>query len=87
MRRLPYSVSTMKIRNMLESYLQRRDIKGEVIVHRHWEIESTCPNCGKINKHNIPEGEHVVRVHCDHCTHGYDYTHIVREHEEVIDEN
>lgn len=48
--------------------------------HRHWEINSVCPKCGKVNHLSIPEGYHVIRVHCEHCTHGYDYTHIVHEH-------
>ncbi|MCI0183367.1 MAG: hypothetical protein OWR52_02030 [Acidibacillus sp.] len=53
--------------------------------HRHWEVDSECPRCGKINHASIPVGERVVRIHCEHCTHGYDYLHVVAEHTEVED--
>ena len=39
-----------------------------------------------MNHVRAPAGEAVVSVHCEHCTHGYDYTHIVQEHVEVEDE-
>jgi len=55
--------------------------------HTHWEFDSECPKCGKVNRVSAPVGEQVVRVHCDHCTHGYDYTHVVLEHEEVKEED
>lgn len=55
----------------------------EKVHHKHWEIESICPKCENVNKVIIPVGEHVVRVHCEHCTHGYDYTHVVRDYVEV----
>lgn len=53
--------------------------------HVHWEFDSECPRCGHVNHVSGPAGETVVRVHCEHCTHGYDYTHVVREHVEVED--
>ena len=53
--------------------------------HTHWEIDSECPKCGKINHLNIPAGETVCRVHCEHCTHGYEYTHVVNEYQVVED--
>ncbi|GLG00155.1 hypothetical protein Alches_01940 [Alicyclobacillus hesperidum subsp. aegles] len=55
-------------------------------LHKHWEVESICPRCEKVNVVQVPEGEHVVRVHCTHCEHGYDYTHIVKEFTEVEDD-
>ncbi|WP_206832386.1 hypothetical protein [Alicyclobacillus fructus] len=51
--------------------------------HKHWIVESICPRCEKKNVVEVPEGELVVRVHCQHCEHGYDYNHIVREHKEI----
>lgn len=53
------------------------------MIHKHWEFDSVCPKCGSVNHVKAPVGEHVVRVHCMHCAHGYDYTHVVRDHEEV----
>ncbi|QQE80057.1 hypothetical protein [Alicyclobacillus sp. SO9] len=53
--------------------------------HRHWEIDSICPKCEKTNHLSVPEGNTVVRVHCEHCTHGYDYIHVVQEHSVVED--
>ncbi|MDQ0191344.1 hypothetical protein JI721_14025 [Alicyclobacillus cycloheptanicus] len=53
---------------------------------RHWEVDSVCPKCEKTNHILIPEGETVVRVHCEHCTHGYEYTHVVTEYDVVEDE-
>lgn len=57
------------------------------MTHKHWEINSVCPNCGKVNHVKVPEGEHVVRVHCEHCTHGYEYTHVVVHPQVVEDED
>ncbi|MCY0887783.1 MAG: Com family DNA-binding transcriptional regulator [Alicyclobacillaceae bacterium] len=54
-------------------------------LHQHWEFDSECPRCGKLNHVKAPVGEQVVRVHCEHCTHGYEYTHIVQEHKLVED--
>lgn len=54
--------------------------------HVHWEFDSECPRCGKLNRVASPVGERVVHVHCEHCTHGYDYTHVVVEHVDVKDE-
>lgn len=51
--------------------------------NRHWEFDSICPKCHNVIHVVSSAGELVVRVHCHHCNHGYDYTHIVREHEEV----
>jgi Zn ribbon nucleic-acid-binding protein len=48
-----------------------------------WMVESVCPHCNKVNAIKIPVGEQFAFVHCDHCTHGYDYIHVVREHIEV----
>jgi transcription elongation factor Elf1 len=62
--------------------------KGEVAMaeaHKHWEFDSECPHCGKVNHVSAPVGEYVVRVTCRHCTHGYEYTHVVKEHIVVID--
>ncbi|GMA61609.1 hypothetical protein GCM10025859_20490 [Alicyclobacillus fastidiosus] len=56
-------------------------------MNRHWEIESICPKCENVNKVSIPEGELVVRIYCEHCTHGHEYTHVVREHIESVDED
>ncbi len=53
--------------------------------HGHWEIDSVCPHCDKVNHVIIPVGKTVVRVHCEHCTHGYDYTHIV-QHPTYVEE-
>ncbi|WP_169794030.1 hypothetical protein [Alicyclobacillus acidiphilus] len=55
-------------------------------LHKHWEVDSVCPKCEQVNHVTLPEGEHVVRVQCVHCEHGYEYTHIVREYTEVEDE-
>ncbi|MCF8566104.1 hypothetical protein LLE49_15370 [Alicyclobacillus tolerans] len=54
--------------------------------HVHWEFDSVCPKCDKVNHITAPVGETVVRVHCEHCAHGYEYTHIVTEHQTVEDE-
>ena len=55
-------------------------------LHRiHWEFESICPQCGTHNHVKAPAGEKVVRVHCSHCPHGYEYTHMVEQHLEVED--
>ncbi|WAH38472.1 hypothetical protein [Alicyclobacillus dauci] len=54
-------------------------------VKKHWEIESVCPKCEHTNVVTIPAGEQVVRVHCEHCTHGYDYTHVVQDYVEIDD--
>ena len=56
------------------------------IHHKHWEFDSECPRCGMVNHVKAPEGEHVVQVLCEHCAHGYQYTHIVHEHVEVEDD-
>lgn len=48
-----------------------------------WEFDSVCPKCNKVTHVISSPGELTVRVHCDHCEHGYDYTHIVREHVEI----
>ena len=53
----------------------------------HWEFDSECPKCGNITHVKCPVGEHVVRVHCEHCSHGYNYTHIVHEHQTVKEDN
>lgn len=55
------------------------------MTHTHWEFESECPHCGKINHGKCPVGEQMVVIHCTHCTHSYDYIHVVREHDEVED--
>lgn len=55
------------------------------MAHRHWEVDSICPKCGKVNHVSFPEGEMLVRVDCEHCTHGYEYTHVVTEHKVVED--
>ncbi len=55
------------------------------MTHIHWEIDSVCPQCGNVNHVRVREGERVVRVHCEHCTHGYEYTHVVYEHTVVED--
>jgi len=54
---------------------------------KHWEFDSQCPKCNKLNHVKAPEGEKVVRVKCVHCTHSYSYTHVIREHTEVEDED
>ncbi|MCL6636923.1 MAG: hypothetical protein K6T26_03140 [Alicyclobacillus sp.] len=54
---------------------------------KHWEVDSVCPRCEKVNHLRIPVGERVVRVYCEHCTHGYEYTHVVQEHVTVEDES
>ncbi|GEO25621.1 hypothetical protein AAC03nite_14060 [Alicyclobacillus acidoterrestris] len=51
--------------------------------HPHWEFDSICPKCGHVTRVCSPVGELVVRVHCNHCEHGYEYTHVIREYEEV----
>lgn len=53
--------------------------------HEHWEFDSVCPHCGKVNRGKCPVGERTVIMHCEHCTHSYDYVHIVLEHETVTD--
>lgn len=53
--------------------------------HEHWELDSECPQCGKINHVKCPVGEKVVLVHCEHCSHAYDYLHVIQEHEIVED--
>ena len=55
--------------------------------HVHWEFDSECPRCGQVNHIQASVGETVVRVHCVHCTHGYEYTHIIHEHVEVEEES
>ncbi len=55
--------------------------------HTHWEFDSVCPKCGKTTHVKSPSGERVVRVHCEHCSHGYEYSHIVNEHAVVEDES
>lgn len=57
----------------------------QIVKHRHWEVDSVCPRCGKTNHVSVPEGETVILVHCGHCTHGYEYTHVVSEHDVVED--
>lgn len=57
--------------------------RGILLEQKHWEFDSECPRCGKINHVSAPPGEVAVSVHCDHCTHGYDYIHIVKEHVEA----
>ncbi|MCL6487367.1 MAG: hypothetical protein K6T76_00295 [Alicyclobacillus mali] len=54
--------------------------------HVHWEVDSICPQCGNVNHVVVPAGEHVIRVACQHCPHGYEYTHVVQEHEIVEDD-
>lgn len=49
----------------------------------HWEFDSECPHCGKINHVRSPEGERVVAVHCEHCPHSYEYVHVIQEHEVI----
>lgn len=65
-------------------------VEGGIVMsevhHTHWEIDSVCPRCGNVNHVKVPAGERVVRVHCEHCTHGYDYMHMVKEHEIVDDD-
>ena len=51
--------------------------------HTHWEFESECPQCGQKNQVSCPVGEKIVVVHCVHCTHSYDYVHLVTEHKEI----
>ena len=55
------------------------------MVHGHRAVDSICPRCGRVNHVEVPVGERVVRVFCQHCTHGYEYTHVVMEHT-VVDE-
>jgi transcription elongation factor Elf1 len=57
------------------------------IHHTHWEIDSVCPKCGKLNHVKVPTGEKVVRIHCEHCTHGYDYIHMVKKPKVVDDDD
>lgn len=57
----------------------------DMTTHKHWEVDSICPKCEKVNKVVVPEGELVVLVQCMHCEHGYQYTHVVRDHTEVED--
>jgi len=68
----------------------RAEQKGDFIMtgfhHIHWEFDSVCPHCGRINHVSAPAGETAVRVSCVHCTHGYEYTHIVQEHDIVDDD-
>lgn len=54
--------------------------------HEHWEFDSECPHCGKVNHVKAPVGETMVVVHCEHCTHSYDYLHVVTKHITVKDE-
>ncbi|GMA63951.1 hypothetical protein NZD89_01180 [Alicyclobacillus fastidiosus] len=54
-------------------------------MHTHWEYDSICPHCGRTNHVKAPAGEHVVRVCCTHCAHGYEYTHVVQQFSEVVD--
>ena len=61
-----------------------RMMKSEKL-HVHWEFESVCPQCERANYIKSPAGEQVVSVICKHCRHGYEYTHIVREHIQVED--
>jgi Zn ribbon nucleic-acid-binding protein len=56
-------------------------------VHTHWEFDSVCPHCQKLNHVTTSVGNHVIRVHCEHCIHGYEYTHIVADYKEVEDES
>jgi transcription elongation factor Elf1 len=53
--------------------------------HTHWEFDSVCPRCGKVNHGKTSVGNYVVMIHCEHCTHGYEYKHIVAEYKEVED--
>lgn len=66
-----------------------RDSKGVVhvadIEHAHWEFDSECPKCGSLNHVTAPIGENIVIVHCSHCTHGYEYTHVISEFQVVPD--
>ncbi len=55
--------------------------------HKHWEFDSICPHCGNVTHIISPKGELVISVRCEHCSHGYEYTHIVHEHIEVDDSN
>lgn len=55
------------------------------MTHSHWEFTSVCPHCGKVNRGKCPVGEKLVLVHCEHCTHSYDYVHVI-EHPEVVEE-
>jgi len=55
------------------------------MTHTHWEFDSECPHCGKSNHVLCPVGEHMVAVRCEHCTHSYEYLHVVHEHTEVQD--
>lgn len=52
---------------------------------KHWEFKSICPKCDHVSTHSSPIGEVVVRIHCEHCSHGYEYTHVIIEHKEVED--
>jgi transcription elongation factor Elf1 len=49
----------------------------------HWEFNSECPHCGKTKHIKVPKGQQVVRVYCEHCPHGFEYTHIVQEYIEI----
>lgn len=53
--------------------------------HVHWEFDSVCPRCGNVNHVQTSVGNQVAIVHCEHCIHGYEYTHVIQCHEEVPD--
>ncbi len=57
------------------------------ISHGHWEIESVCPQCGKVNLVSLPVGERVIQIHCEHCAHGYEYIHIVKKPKYIEDQD
>lgn len=53
--------------------------------HESWQVRSICPHCNKIIERTVSIGERVVIIHCDHCSHGYEYIHVV-QHSVVVED-